>query len=166
MFNIQDGKVNIRETPLVEVTEDELLDYGLRPDDILLNRINSSDLVGKAGIIKDDIGTAVFDSMIIRIRLNNLSIPLFLNYFLNSKLYFRQIKGKIKHAIGQSSLNQDDLNSLMIGLPTISEQRKIVSFLSALDEKSTLLTAISENVKNLKNGLMQQLLTGRIRVKV
>lgn len=164
MFNIQDGKVNIHDSPLIEVSDNELLDYGLRPGDILLNRVNSADLVGKAGIIKDDIGAAVFDSMIIRIRINNLSLPLFLNYFLNSRIYFRQIEGKIKHAVGQSSLNQDDLNNLLIGLPTVSEQKEIVSSLSRLDEKSRLIVAVRENVKNLKNGLMQQLLSGKIRV--
>lgn len=166
MFNIQDGKINTRETPFLDVSAQELLDYGLKPDDILINRVNSAELVGKAGILNNDIGSAVFDSMIIRVRVNELCIPHFLNYYLNSKIYFRQIEGKIKHAIGQSSLNQDDLNNLLIGLPTQREQRKIVSILSILDDKTENLVTTNQKNKNLKKALMQQLLTGKIRVKV
>lgn len=117
MFNIQNGKVDTKNTPLLEVTKDELADYGLKHGDILLNRVNSADLVGKSGILERDIGPAVFDSMIIRIRvLKDLCIPEFLNYFLNTNAYFKQIEGVIKHAIGQSSLNQEDLNQLIIFL--------------------------------------------------
>jgi type I restriction enzyme S subunit len=166
MFNIQNGDVNTENTPLLEVTKEELLDYGLRPGDILLNRVNSMDLVGKAGILHHDIGPSVFDSMIIRIRLNNRCMPQFLNYFLNTKKYFMQIQAKVKHAIGQSSLNQDDLNSLSIGLPRIDEQKKIVTILTTFDNHIKSLIKINDNNKKLKHGLMQQLLTGKIRVKV
>ncbi len=160
------GVINTGETPLLDVSKEELLDYGLIPDDILINRVNSAELVGKAGILNQDIGPAVFDSMIIRVRVNDQCIPQFLNYFLNSKIYFRQIEGKIKHAIGQSSLNQDDLNNILIGLPTVKEQTKIVWNLSILDRSIQHFINLNKNYKYLKQGLMQKLLTGKLRVKV
>ena len=167
MFNIQDGKINSNKTPLLEVTHEEMLDYGLKENDILLNRVNSADLVGKAGILGQEIGPAVFDSMIIRIRLlNELCVPKFLNYFLNTKMYYRQIEGKIKHAIGQSSINQDDLNEILIGLPLISEQHKIISIISGVDNRIEVEKSMKSNIRCLKSGLMQTLLTGKLRVKV
>jgi type I restriction enzyme S subunit len=166
MFNIQNGKINTQQTPLIDVTPEEISDYALRMEDILLNRVNSADLVGKAGILDLNIGDAVFDSMIIRIRVNESCKSQFLNYFLNSESYFNQIEGKIKHAIGQSSLNQDDLNSLLLGLPPIKEQQKIISILSIIDDLVQKLKDKRKKEDILKKGLMQQLLTGKIRVKV
>ncbi len=51
MYNIEDGKVNTRDAPLLQVSEQELNDYGLQPGDVLVNRVNSIDLVGKAGLV-------------------------------------------------------------------------------------------------------------------
>lgn len=162
MFNIKDGMINTDDTPLLDINEEELLDYGLTSGDILINRVNSVELVGKAGILTHEIGPAVFDSMIIRVRVNQLCIPKFLNYFLNSILYVRQIEGKIKHAIGQSSLNQDDLNNILIGLPTVKEQSKIASILSKTDET---LRQIKDNLdvkSEFKKRLTNEFLSGRM----
>ncbi len=73
--------------------------------------------------------------MIIRIRvLKDHCLPQFLNYFLNTNVCFRQIRGLIKH-VNQSSINQEDLDSINVALPSISEQHKIISIISIVDKK-------------------------------
>ena len=62
MFNIQNGKINSIDAPLLEVTDQELMDYELKPGDILINRVNSKELVGKAGIVSEGLGKVTFES--------------------------------------------------------------------------------------------------------
>lgn len=166
MFNIEDGKINSNESPLLEVTSDELHEFGLR-DDILINRVNgSADLVGKAGIVGEDIGSAVFDAMNIRLRvLKDRCLPQFLNYFLNTNVYFRQIRGLVRMAY-QSSINQEDLDAINVAVPPISEQLNIISIISQVDKKIRFEEKMMVRVKEVRIGLMQQLLTVKIRVKV
>ncbi|NAL78267.1 restriction endonuclease subunit S [Nitrososphaera sp. AFS] len=167
MFNINDGKVDTVGAPLLEVTKKEELDYNLHIGDILINRVNSADLVAKAGIVDHDLGSVVFDSMIIRLRtLNEKCNPYFLSYFLISKKYYDQIHPVVKHAIGQSSINQDDINNLEFALPPIREQQKIITIISNIDNCIQKRQSYKLLIDNLKIGIMQKLLTGKIRVKV
>lgn len=167
MFNIKDGIINKSDAPLLNVTTQELEDYGLLPDDILVNRVNSANLVGKAGIVKNDLGPATFESKNIRIRIfKEKCNPVFLNYFFNTHNYFKQINSFIKTAVAQVTVNQDDLNQLVIPLPMISEQSKIISIILDVDLNLLKKQEYKSNLENLKKGLMQKLLTGQIRVKI
>ncbi len=66
MFNIVEGKIDPSGAPLLEVNDNEQEQYQLVLGDILINRVNSSDLVGKGGIVDHHLGKVVFDSMNIR----------------------------------------------------------------------------------------------------
>src|SRR3990170_4191827 len=113
MFNIKNGKVNVDGTPLLEVTPEELEKYGLEQDDILINRVNSRELVGKAGIVPPGLGPCTFESKNIRVRVKRDSAePAFIAEGLNSRVVRRQILAKLKPAIGQATVNQDDLDQL------------------------------------------------------
>jgi len=63
-------------------------------------------------------------------------------------------------------LNKDNCNSIPIPVPSISEQKKIASILSVIDEKIEKEKQGKEQLEKLKKGLMQDLLTGKVRVKV
>lgn len=167
MFNIVDGRITVSGAPLLDVTEEELADYGLKVGDIVVNRVNGNpDLVGKTGIVKEDLGKVTFESKNIRIRiLQQKCLPEFLAHFMNTDLYYRQIRSLIK-GILQSTINQQDLDMIRVPLPQIPEQQKIVSILSTIDLKITTELKHSFYYQNLKKGLMRELLTGKIRVKV
>lgn len=166
MFNIIDGRIDPNGAPLLEVTEDEQKQYELIQGDILINRVNSSDLVGKAGIVDHHLGKVVFDSMNIRLRVKpERCDPYFLSYFLNTSMYYRQIRSSVKNAVAQSSLNQDDLNKIKIGIPIVQEQKRIAVFLSRMDQKIQQEKFGLSIIEKLKIGLMQNLLTGKIRVR-
>jgi type I restriction enzyme S subunit len=57
------------------------------------------------------------------------------------------------------------MEKLLIKLPSLKEQQKIADILSSVDEKLEVLLEKKVNYQELKQGLMQQLLTGKIRVK-
>lgn len=167
MYNIGDGKVNPDGAPLLEVTDEELEQYGLIPGDIVVNMVNSIDLVGKAGIVPEGMGPATFESKNIRVRLlRDMCIPQFLAYFMSADLWFRQIRSVIKPAIAQATINQEDLNRVLVCIPSLSEQQKIISILSSIDHKISGVKRRNQQLQQMKKGLMQVLLTGKVRVKV
>lgn len=67
---------------------------------------------------------------------------------------------------GQPNLNAEIVKNLILELPTTKEQRVIAKVISTLDDEITLLTKVFEEYRNQKKGLMQNLLTGKVRVKV
>ncbi len=82
----------------------------------------------------------------------------YLLFFLNLNQYAR--------VGGQPSISQDVIGRLQIGLPSLAEQKKIEEILSLVDEKISINKKLKEKFILLKNGLMQDLLNGNVRVKV
>ena len=89
----------------------------------------------------------------------------FIYYLLCSNLILKQLErwssGSTFHRI-----NLKDIKQLLVPVPGILEQQKIASILSNVDEKIKIEKDHQKRLKNLKRGLMQDLLTGRVRVKV
>jgi len=133
MYNINDGRINLNKLDRVELTPKEFNKYKLLPGDILVNRVNSRELVGKSGLIIDSVGDCVFESKNIRIRLRKeVVIPAYINYFMNSKKYKVTVFNKIRPAIGQATINQEDLKSIEIPIPPLPVQKHIVEKLDGI----------------------------------
>ena len=91
--------------------------------------------------------------------------PLFLLYLLMG--YKNTILNMVERAgHGTGKLTTESLKSLLMPIPPLPEQRQIASILSTVDEKLEILRIKKDQYSTLKKGLMQTLLTGRIRVKV
>ncbi|CAM1341805.1 restriction endonuclease subunit S [Tenacibaculum amylolyticum] len=89
----------------------------------------------------------------------------FLFYLISSPLILKQIFAKINSG-AQGNIGKNDFEKLKILLPNIREQQKIVTILRTVDTKIEQLQTKKAHYTQLKKGLMQQLLTGKIRVKV
>jgi type I restriction enzyme, S subunit len=89
----------------------------------------------------------------------------FLYYFLNSNIA-QAFLSKLMYGNALQAISFSIVKELIIILPAIKEQKKIVSIFSIMDWLIDLNTEKKEKLETLKKGLMQQLLTGKIRVKV
>jgi type I restriction enzyme S subunit len=91
-----------------------------------------------------------------------------LNKFFLFHWFFYNTENILKLASGSTvkGIRLEVLKGLEVALPSIQEQQKIAYILSSVDEKLELLTQKKVNYQELKKGLMQQLLTGKIRVKL
>ncbi|HAM50983.1 MAG TPA: hypothetical protein DCP92_09960, partial [Nitrospiraceae bacterium] len=110
---------------MVEVDEKEYDAYQLLPGDILLNRVNTPELVGKCAVVTDEVGKAIFESKNIRIRIKkDIAAPDYVVFYLNSPQGYNALRNGVKHAIGMATLNNTDLRAVSIMLPNLNMQMK------------------------------------------
>jgi type I restriction enzyme S subunit len=129
MGNIQDGRVVLSDRRRVPHGIDDLPQLFLKRFDLLYNRTNSAELVGKTGIYLGDDDAYTFASYLIRIRfLNNLTSPIYANLAMNAP-YFRatQIVPELQQQCGQANVNGSKLRNMMIPFPPLAEQHRIVA---------------------------------------
>lgn len=132
MFNIGrlDGKWDLQRVDLIQLTEEELKNYMLDFGDILVNRVNSRELVGKCAVVNEYTKGAVFESKNMRLRLNHsLASPIFVSMWLNGENGRAQLYQRLKQIVGQATVNRTDILSLQIPLPPLPEQQRIVTII-------------------------------------
>ncbi|PJX22213.1 type I restriction endonuclease subunit S [Advenella sp. S44] len=138
MGNLQDGKLDWTNLAYTSDPE-EIKKYKLFEGDVLFNRTNSPELVGKTSIFRGE-KEAIYAGYLIRIICKENLKPEFLNYLLNSpdaKDYCYHVKSD---GVSQSNINATKLTAYPISVPTMLEQTEIVS---RIDE----LFAFSDNIK-------------------
>lgn len=166
MNNFDNGYVAPSDIKYANIDEGLFNQFKLEHGDILFNRTNSYDLVGKIGIFLLK-GDYTFASYLIRLRTNSEKLdPHFINYYLNTTFMQSKLKSMATRGVSQSNINAKNLKSLKVPVPPLLEQRKISSVLFSMDEKTEKERHRKERLEKLKKGLMQDLLTGRVRVKV
>ncbi len=127
MNNIVSGTLNLKDLKHIKLSERETVNLLLREGDILINRTNSKELVGKCAVFHE-VGDYVFASYLIRLRANvNKADPDFIAFVLNSTVGRQQIDAMSRQIIGQANINTEEIRSLSIPLPKdVEEQRKIM----------------------------------------
>ena len=109
---------------------DELSDYEIRPDDVLVTTMGT---IGRAAVAPNELGRAIIDSHLFRMRVDTKRIsPQYLCYALNSDLVVAQLSRSSRGAI-MDGLNTSILRECVIPLPDLSEQRRIAGELERAD---------------------------------
>lgn len=160
----EDGKVHYRNLQFVDLDEATFEAFRLRPGDLLFNRTNSIDLVGRMAMV-EDARDAVFASYLVRVSLDDAQcLPAYLNYFMNWPNTQDEIKKLASRAVGQANINASKLRTVLFPLPTLDEQREIVAILDAIDRKIDLHRKKRAVLDELFKALLHKLMTGEIRV--
>ena len=168
--NIQDAYsknvINIKSLGLININENEKKIYQLEDGDIVLVRSSvKPEGVGYPILFRkynDDI--VVYCGFMIRYRYDIDKInPMFMLYSLRS-YKVRQKVLSLSTVSANTNINQESYKEINIVLPTVEEQEKIASILLEVDNKIEEYENKKEKLKELKKGLMQQLLIGKIRI--
>ncbi len=164
MNNIVNGEMQNYPLVYVNLNETALCQYKLEKGDILFNRTNSMDLVGKVGVFKLD-GDYVFASYLIRIRVSKDNNPYFVNYALNSYPIQCSLRSKATPAVSQANINSKSLRNTSIIIPTNKkEQDEIVSRINNVENEIINKQNKIVVLERLKKSLMQNLLTGKVSI--
>ncbi|MDY0296951.1 MAG: restriction endonuclease subunit S [Acidobacteriota bacterium] len=135
MKNIQNGKVDFKNLPCVSLDEGEKNKLLLHDGDILLNRTNSLDIVGKVGLVEKPNG-AVFASYLVRLEVDKTkSDPKFVAMWLSSFWAVQMIKKIATRAVSQANINPTEFKKFcLIPILPLPEQKAIVDVLGTWDE--------------------------------
>ena len=153
--------VKVGWAPANENTKRFRLQYG----DILYSHINSLEHIGRVAFYREEY--PLYHGMnLLLLRPNDKVIPEFVYYVLNSQIGKRYAKLYAKAAVNQASISTTEIKTFKIKIPNKNEQQKIASVLSAADAEISTIQNQLNNLKQQKKALMQQLLTGKRRVKV
>ncbi len=149
----------------LRLADQELKTYRLEPGNILVNRVNSIDFVGKAALVPELPEPLIFESNMMRCHLlTDRLVPRFAIRWLTSYLARRWFHRRAKSAIAQASVNQGDVTGLRVVLPEPDEQERVVAAVESVEQRVDSESEQLAKLRTLKHGLMDDLLTGRVRV--
>ena len=160
MGELQDGRlIDTGCMKFADIDRAEFEKYRLRPGDILFNRTNSFELVGKTGLF-DLPGDYCFASYLVRVLLDSgVMLPAFLNYFMSSERFQVSVKRKASRSINQANINATILaNETVIFPESLKEQRAVVTLLDRLREETRRLEFIYQRKLTALDELKQSLL--------
>ncbi|MFN7318497.1 MAG: restriction endonuclease subunit S, partial [bacterium] len=121
------GNVDLSDLKYVDLAPDDVVRFGLKDGDILFNRTNSKELVGKTGLWIGD-REAILASYFIRLRVSEQRVrPFFVWAFMNSPYMKRVLFETARGAIGQANINSRELRAFRIPLPALDEQARFES---------------------------------------
>lgn len=131
MANLQPDGWDFAELKYVELSDTEASLFRLNRGDILFNRTNSKELVGKCDVF-DQPGDWVFASYMIRLDLDrDQARPAFVSAYLNGPSGRAQIERDSRQIIGMTNINAEEIRALRIPLPSLPEQDALLAQLNA-----------------------------------
>jgi len=166
MTNQVDGQIVDRNLQYVEISDADYAKFKVERGDILFNRTNSLDLVGRTAIF-DIEGEFLFASYLIRLRTNDRQLdPFFLNSYFNTDEIQARLKSIATRAISQSNISASRLKGFPVPKPSLEEQKEIVAQAKVLERKLAVHRYQLEQLKDLFRTLLHELITAKTCLNV
>ncbi|HET7215781.1 MAG TPA: restriction endonuclease subunit S, partial [Terriglobia bacterium] len=156
----ESGIIHMKWPMVSEGDRRRLSAYSLEEGDIVFSRVGSVDR--NARVTTEESGW-LFSGRLLRLRASPTTVDTrYLSYQFHSAPFKQRVR---KVAVGQTmaSLNTQILSNVLIVLPPLSEQTAIAAILSDMDAEIAVLEAKHAKARMIRQGMMQELLTGRIR---
>ena len=153
-----EGKVsNLSSLKRLICSEIELKRYSLYENDIVINRVNSIEYLGKCGLIQGLVENTIFESNMMRLHVDEHKFhPVYITKLLCSEFIYQQILRRAKKAVNQASINQKDVQSFVVYMPPIEQQDQFAAFVKQTDKSKLAIQKSLEKLEILKKALMQK----------
>jgi len=165
--NVQDGYINLDEIKEIEIERDKMDRFSLKKGDVLMNEGGDFDKLGRGDVWQGQIVPCLHQNHVFAVRPDPEVIDSFFLAALAAsnygKTYFLSCA---KRSTNLASINSTQLKKFPVLVPSLKEQKKIAAVLTVADQEITILQQKLAALKQEKQALMQQLLTGKRRVKV
>ena len=138
-------------------SENERMRYGLKENDIVINRVNSVGCMGKTMLVSNIPEKVVFESNMMRLHSDeSIMIPKFLCIQMTSDYSKSYFEVNAKKAIGQASINQKDVRGLPVFIPELDYQKAFLSFVAEVDKSRFIVQRKVEKLQTLYDSLAQE----------
>ncbi|MCY7716603.1 restriction endonuclease subunit S [Bacillus altitudinis] len=167
MGNIVDGYLELNNLKYLPNNHEDVLKYDLQTNDLLFNRTNSYELVGKTSVITEDVSERfTFASYLIRVRLFYKDfLASYVSHYINSHVGRKILLSMVTQQVGQANINSQKLASLPIPLPSQEEVMEITSWLNnyrELESKQKEMILVEENTEALKQSILSKAFRGEL----
>ena len=158
MNNLQADGWRLDDLKYVQLSAEEFASWRLQCGDIVFNRTNSKELVGKCEVF-GELGDWVFASYLMRLRVDSKkALPEFVTAFLNTRSGRVQIDRESRQIIGMSNINAEEVRTLRIPLPGLPLQRELLGVLdTARAGRKALLAEADALLSGLDSFVLKQL---------
>lgn len=150
-----DGHLDLSDMKYIDIPDNEIEKCIVRKGDVLFNRTNSIELVGKTCEFDLD-GEMVIAGYIIRVRLNEKLLPIVLSCYMNSTVLKEQLRNMAKGAVNQANINAHELQSIKIYLPPLELQEQFAAFVEQTNKLKSRVQKSLESLETLKQAQMQK----------
>ena len=156
------GGWNFSSLKYMNLTSKEQKKYLVKKGDLLFNRTNSRELVGKTAVFYED-KPMVFAGYLVRGRCNDKAIPEYISAFMNSKYGKQTLKAMCKSIVGMANINAKEFQKIKIPLAPINIQLEFSHF---IQKNNMLLKKQQEELavyETLFNALSQKAFKGELK---
>lgn len=150
-----DGELDLTDMKRIDVPEKDLAGCMVQEGDVLFNRTNSKDLVGKTCHFTGD-EPMIIAGYIIRLRMNGKVLPEYVSTFMNLDRSKKLLYSMAKGAVGQANINAKEVQSIPIVIPPESVQQEFLKLRKQSDKSKFELKQAIEGVDVLIKSLIQQ----------
>lgn len=165
--NVQDGYLDLSDVKEIMVNRKTFDSLLLQAGDVLMNEGGDFDKLGRGTVWQGEITPCIHQNHVFRVRTNAQVLRhYFLAYWSQSAYGKKYFVLSSKQSTNLASINSTQLKKFPVALPSLYEQTQIEERVDAVNLKITFLNSELEKFKNQKSGLMYDLLTGKVLVKV
>ena len=155
--NVKDGYIDWTTVKTIEATQQEIEQYRLLADDVLMTEGGDPDKVGRGAIIKEPLENCIHQNHIFRVRLDeSMILPEFFAEYLQHQRSKRYFLGCAKQTTGIASINMTQLRALPVLMPPLSKQEEFVLFKAQVDKSKVAIQKALDETQLLFDSLMQQ----------
>lgn len=155
------GNLDLKDLKYIDIEDNELEKCIVRNGDVLFNRTNSVELIGKTCVFNLE-EPMIIAGYIIRVRLVDEVLPIYLSMFLNSDYGKKLLKGMAKGAVNQANINAQELKGIRIQIPPIELQNKFVDFINQVDKLKFEMEKSLKELEDNFSSLMHKAFKGEL----
>lgn len=149
--------IDFRRLKRLLCSDDEIQKFLLHENDIVINRVNSIEYLGKCGLIQGLLEDTVYESNMMRLHIDESKFNVYyIVHLLCSQFVYNQILGRAKKSVNQASINQKDVQGLMVYMPPLALQNQFAAFVEQTEKTKTTISKSLEQLETLKKALMQE----------
>lgn len=150
-----DGHLDLKDLKYIDIPDNEIEKCVVRKGDVLFNRTNSIELVGKTAVfdLPDDM---VIGGYIIRVRLNERILPEVLSQYMNLEALKDILRSMAKGAVNQANINAQELQDIKVYIPDMGVQTEFVEIVKQVDKSKVAVQKALDETQMLFDSLMQK----------
>lgn len=164
---IRNGECAIEKATYVDIENAVVASLQVRRGDFFVLRGNGNrDFIGIGGVVRDDITEPmIYSDLLFRLQFKESEVvPLFLPYMWQTQAFLHRLQAKAKSGSGLWKIGKRDIEKELLALPGRDEQREIVNLIDSSIDACNAAAKKVEALTEVKRSLLQNLLTGKIRI--